>query len=352
MRFDFTDEQRLFRVSTRNLLERECTPEHLRTACKNTTGRSRERWVKLAEAGLLGLLVPETHGGLGLDEVDLILPLEETGRVALPEPVVETAAVGVPLLRDGGVRTLADEWLPRVAAGDAILTVGQPANPCVADAHVADLLLLADGTDVHAVRRDDVALEQQPASDPSRRLFRVEWSPTHATRVARGDDGRRLLEAAFDRGALATGAQLLGIAARLVEVAARYATERQQFGRPIGTFQAVKHMLASVQVRLEFARPVVYRAAFSVARGHPTRALDVSHAKAAASEAAVHAARVALQVHGAIGYTWEVDLHLWMKRAWALEAVWGGRVWHRRRVGAAVLDGVGHAASFGYSPRG
>jgi alkylation response protein AidB-like acyl-CoA dehydrogenase len=110
-------------------------------------------------------------------------------------------------------------------------------------------------------------------------------------------------------------------------------------------------MLASAQVRLEFARPVVYRAAFSVARAAETRAVDVSHAKAAAADAAVHAARAALQVHGAIGYTWEADLHFWMKRAWALEAAWGSRTWHRARVGAAILDGVGHAASFGYSPR-
>jgi alkylation response protein AidB-like acyl-CoA dehydrogenase len=352
VRFDFTDEQRRFQESIRALLARECAPEHLRAAVKSPTGRSPERWAKLARAGLLGLLVPETQGGLGLDEIDLVLPLEETGRVALPEPIVDTAAVGVPLLRDGGARALAGEWLPRLAAGDAILAVGHPANPCVADAHVADLLVLADGADVHAVRRDDVALEPQPASDPLRRLFRVEWSAARATRVARGDEGRRLLEAAFDRGALATAAQLLGVAARLVDAGARYAAERQQFGRPIGSFQAVKHMLANVQVRLEFARPVVHRAAFSVARGLPTRAADVSHAKAAASGAAVAAARAALQVHGAIGYTWEVDLHLWMKRAWALEAVWGNRAWHRARVAAAVIDGVGEAASFGYSPRG
>jgi alkylation response protein AidB-like acyl-CoA dehydrogenase len=110
-------------------------------------------------------------------------------------------------------------------------------------------------------------------------------------------------------------------------------------------------MLASAQVRLEFARPVVYRAAFSVARAAATRAADVSHAKLAASEAAVQAARAALQVHGAIGYTWEADLHFWMKRAWALDATWGGRAWHRARVGAALLDGIGRAASFGYSPR-
>jgi len=352
VRFDFTPDQRLFQESIRSLLVKECPAERLRALAETETGRSPERWRTLAEAGLLALLAPESHGGLGLDEVDLVLPLEETGRVALPEPVVDTAAVGVPLLREASAAALRDEWLPRVSTGEAILAVGHAANPCVSDANVAVLLLLQQGDEIHALRRESVALEAQPCNDPCRRLFRVRWTPRPSTRIAAGDEGRQLLEAAFDRGALATAAQLLGIGQQLVDLAARYATERQQFGRPIGAFQAVKHMLANVQVRLEFARPVVYRAAFSVAHGAETRATDVSHAKAAAGDAAVQAARAALQVHGAIGYTWEANLHFWMKRAWALDAVWGGRAWHRARVGAAVLDGAGRAASFGYSPRG
>jgi alkylation response protein AidB-like acyl-CoA dehydrogenase len=351
VRFDFTADQRLFQESVRNLLEKECPAEGLRALAPTETGRSSERWRRLAEVGLLALLAPESHGGLGLDEVDLVLPLEETGRVALPEPVVETAAVAVPLLRDANARVLRDEWLPRVSAGEAILTVGHDANPCVSDAHVASLLLLQKGDEIHALPRERVALERQPCNDPCRRLFRVRWTAGPDTRIVRGEEGRRLLDAAFDRGALAAAAQLLGIGQQLVDLAARYATERHQFGRPIGAFQAVKHMLANAQVRLEFARPAVYRAAFSVARAAETRAVDVSHAKAAAGEAAVQAARAALQVHGAIGYTWEADLHFWMKRAWALEAVWGGRVWHRARAAAAVLDGTGCAASFGYTPR-
>jgi alkylation response protein AidB-like acyl-CoA dehydrogenase len=348
MRFDFSEDQLLFQQSVRNVLERECTSEHVRALWQTETGRSQERWRKLAEIGLLGLLVPEVHGGLGMDEVDLVLPLEETGRAALPEPVVETI-VGSRLLADAGTADLQQRWLPRVAAGEAILTVGHAANPFVSDAHVADLLLLQDGDDLHAVPRDAVRLERQPCNDPSRWLFRVEWTRRAATRVSGGAAGRAALDAAFDRAALATAAQQLGIGQRLIDRAVRYATEREQFGRPIGSFQAVKHMLANALVRLEFARPVVYRAAFSVACGAETRPLDVSHAKAAASEAAVHAAKVSLQVHGAIGYTWEVDLHVWMKRAWALGAAWGTPLWHRARLGAAILDGADAAPSFGYS---
>ena len=348
MRFQFNEDQRLFQTSVRNMLEKECTPRLVRELWETETGRSPELWSKLAEIGLLGLLVPESHGGLGMDEVDLVLPLEETGRAALPEPVLETAAIGVPLLNALAAPELRERWLPAVASGNAILTVGHAANPFINDAHVAHLLLLQHGDEVHALPREQVNPERQPCNDPSRRLFRVEWTPSGKTRVAAGEEGRRLLDAAFDRGALAAAAQQLGIGQRLVDMAVQYATERHQFDKPIGSFQAIKHMLANVQVRLEFARPVVYRAAFSVARDLGSRAVDVSHAKAVASQAAVQAAKVALQVHGAIGYTWEVDLQIWMKRAWALETAWGGAAWHRARVADSILDGSGPAPTFGY----
>jgi len=340
MQFSFSDEQRTFQASVRTFLERECTPHHVRALWDTDTGRSPERWARLAELGLLGALVPERLGGLGMDETDLVLLLEETGRAALPEPVVDTAAVGVPLLAGLESSALADGWLGRVAEGSAIIAVGHDANEFVADAHVADLLLMQHRDELHAVPRARVEVERQPANDPSRRLFRVTWSPASETRVARGHEGARLLSDALDRGALGAAAQLLGVGQQLVDLAVRYATQREQFGRPIGSFQAVKHMLANVAVRLEFARPVVYRAAVSVACDVATRAVDVSHAKVAAAEAAAQAARVALQVHGAMGYTWEVDLHIWMKRAWALALAWGSTAWHRDRVAQVVLDGA------------
>jgi hypothetical protein len=131
---------------------------------------------------------------------------------------------------------------------------------------------------------------------------------------------------------MGVGAVLVGVADRLIAMAAQYANERSQFGKPIGSFQAVKHQLADALVRVEFARPVVYRAAWSLAEGDPDAGLHASMAKAMASEAATVAARTALQVHGAIGYTWEHDLHLWMKRAWALAAAWGDAAAHRARV--------------------
>lgn len=348
MDFTFNEDQQMFRDSMRDFLSRECTPEKIRASWGTETGRSPELWAKLAEMGLLGMTVPEEHGGLGMNEVDLVLPMEETGRAGLPEPVVETVAVGVPLLRALGSTDLSKQWLPKVAAGEAIVTVGHPLNPTVADAHVAHLLILPHDDEIHAVPREAVKLERQPCSDPSRRLFRVEWTPRADTCVASGDKARELIGAALDRGALACAAQQLGIGQQMIDIAVAYAKEREQFGKPIGSFQAIKHMLASAQVRVEFARPVTYRAAFGVASDSPTRAVEVSHAKVAASDAAVLAAKTALQVHGAIGYTWECDLQIWMKRAWALDAAWGTGTFHRDRVGKALLGTSAPVGSFGF----
>jgi alkylation response protein AidB-like acyl-CoA dehydrogenase len=287
-----------------------------------------------------------------MDEIDLVLLLEETGRAGLSEPVISTAAVAVPLLRDQTSKELGEPWLRRVATGEALLAVGSSVTPFVSDAHVADLLLLPTNGEIHAVAREDAELTYQPSNDPSERIFSVQWAPAAGDVVAVGDDARRLQEAALDRGALGCAAQQLGVAQRLVEMTVEYACQRKQFGKPIGSFQAIKHMLANVQVRLEYARPVVYRAAHSVARGSQQRAVDVSMAKSAASDTAQTAAKVALQVHGALGYTWEQDLHIWMRRAWSLECAWGSSAWHRARVAAAVLDGDAPAGTFGYSAPG
>jgi alkylation response protein AidB-like acyl-CoA dehydrogenase len=338
MRFAFDEEQLRFRDSVRGVLDRVCTPAAVRAVWETDVAHDAGRWSALAELGVLSLLVPEQDGGLGLDEVSLVLPLEESGRAALPEPVVESVAVAVPLLAGLENRAVAAPWLGRLAAGDAVVTVGCAPNPWVAHADVADLLLLARDGELHAVPHADVNVTHVPHLDGALRLFEVEWAPTARTRVANGAHADELLAAAVDRGALATAAQLIGVGQRLIEEAVRYATQREQFGHAIGSFQAIKHMLATAQVRVEFARPVVQRAAFGVARALPTRGRDVSHAKIVAAEAAALAARTALQVHGAIGYTWEVDLHVWMKRAWALETLWGTSGWHRARVAAAVLD--------------
>jgi alkylation response protein AidB-like acyl-CoA dehydrogenase len=312
VRFAFTDEQLAMRDAVRAFLDKECPPKVVRDAWTNDTGRS-GLWSRLGELGVLGVLAPEAHGGFGGNYLDLVLLLEETGRAALPEPVVEHAAVAVPLLDDARAEA--------AAGGDMTVTVA-PASGLVLYADTADLVLLGD----RFVEPGALQLRRHESVDGSRRLFAVAAPPT-STPLA-----------SVDRAALGVAAQLIGLADRMLTMTVEYAKERRQFGVPIGSFQAVKHHLADVALALEFARPLVYRAAWSIARIDGDRSVHVAMAKARASEAALRAGRVALQVHGAIGYTTEYDLHLWMKRAWALAASWGDAAWHDARVGRAILD--------------
>lgn len=351
MEFLFSEDQEMLAQTIRDFLAGECTAEHVRGLWETETGRSPEFWQKLTEIGLPALLVPEEHGGLGMNEVDATLVFEETGRAALAEPLISTAGVAVPLLREIG-GDLASTWLPKIAAGEALVAVGHSQSPFVADAHVADLLLLPDGDDIHAVPRDAVVnVVPQKSNDQSQRLFSPEWTPSPDTLAAEGPVGAALQDAALDRGALACASEQLGVCSTLIEMGALYATQRKQFGVAIGTFQAVKHRLANAKVKLEYARAVVHRAADSVAHATATRSADVSMAKVVASEAATFAAKESLQVHGAIGYTYEQDLHVWMKRAWSHELAWGTGAFHRGRISAALLDGEGAIAAFGFQPR-
>jgi len=266
------------------------------------------------------VLVPEVDGGLGLDETYLAPILEECGRAALPHPIVETAMVAAPLL---GAST-----------GMVTTDLGGPLAPC---AHDADLHLVhQDGRLVRILAsRSAVHHERRPldAVDGARRLGYIEGSREHVELVTDDPDA---IELAFDRGALGTAAVLVGLGQAMVDLTVGYVTERHQFGKPIGSFQAVKHHLADAALALEFARPAVWRAAWSVAHGEPTRARDVSMAKAMASDAAELVGRKALQCHGAIGYTVEADLHLYLKRTWALARSWGDSAHHTDRVADAL----------------
>jgi alkylation response protein AidB-like acyl-CoA dehydrogenase len=312
VRFAFSDEQLAMRDAVRGFLEKECTAKVVRDAWTNDTGRS-GLWPRLGELGVLGVLAPEECGGFGGDLLDLVLLLEETGRTALPEPVLEHAAVAMPLL--DGKRAAA------AATGEITITVA-PASGIPLYADTADLVLVDDDF----VEPGTLSMRRHESVDGSRRLFAIGAPATGPA----GD--------AYDRAALGVAAQLIGLADYMLTMTVEYAKARHQFGVPIGSFQAVKHHLADVALALEFARPLVYRAAWSMARGDGSPSVHVAMAKARASEAALLAGRVALQVHGAIGYTTEYDLHLWMKRAWALAASWGDAAWHDDRVGRAILD--------------
>lgn len=350
MEFNFTEDQRLLQETVRDFLSGECTVDFVRGQWQTETGRSPEFWAKFAEIGVPGILVPEEHGGLGMNEIDLVLVMVEIGRAALAEPVVPTAAVAVPLLRDCGNDALAAEWLPKIAAGEAIVAVGQPSSPLVPEAEVADLLILRSGDGLYAVPKNSARITPQRSNDPSQKLATVEFDPLPDQLIASGEDADRLETAALDRGALAAAAQQLGACDQLIAMSVEYTSERKQFGVPIGSFQAVKHQIADVKVMLEYARSHVERAAHSVAQGVESRSVDVSMAKISAGEAALQAASASLQVHGALGYTWEQDLHVWMRRAWTLDLAWGETAWHRERVAGALFEDQLPAISFGFTP--
>lgn len=338
MRFSFTQDQELSKKSLRELLEKSCTPGMLRAAWETDTGRIPELWEKLAEFGVIGMLAPEAHGGMGLTEVDFVGLLEECGRAALPGPLLETSAVAVPLLVALGAHERALSLLAPVAAGKTVVAVALESRPYVSDAHLADFILAERGDEAHLVPRERVDMMiRQESVDHARRLFRVSFRADDKTRIGRGKNVAAAFADASSRGALAASAELVGLGARVVEMTIEYAKTREQFGQPIGSFQAVKHQLVDAHLGLAFARPLVYRAAHSLAHADPSRSTHVSSAKALASDAASRAARVALQVHGAIGYSYEHDLHLFMKRIWALAAAWGDATWHRQRVADDIL---------------
>ena len=347
MDFTFTEDQLLFQDSVRDFLVNEVTPERIRASWETDTGRDEQLWAQLAELGLTGMTVPEEFGGLGMTELDFVLLAQECGYVALPEPLVLSAMVAVPMLVELGGE-LASEWLPRIAAGEARVVVGMEQNLLVEDAHLADLLLLQRGDTLVAATQDQVTLSHNESVDPSRKLYAVDVNAGAAV-VAEGDTAATLIASALNRGALGAAAQALGLAQRMIDISVQYTSERHQFGQAIGAFQAVKHHMANVAVRLEYAKAPVHRAAYEVAGTGALAAHAVSQAKLVACEAANLAAKNSIQVHGAMGYTWEVDLHIFMKKAWALANTWGDAGFHKSRVADHIFaDGValGAGATF------
>jgi alkylation response protein AidB-like acyl-CoA dehydrogenase len=301
MDFTFSDEQMMFAETARTLFADSCTPDHWRKMMEAGAVRDDARWAQIVETGLTLVLLPESAGGIGLSETDFALIAQEAGYVALPEPLVESAGVAAPML--------------------AALA---PDSDALADPMAT--LLHKDG-EAYLATPDQVGLTAQPSIDPFRRLFTVEWSPANATPL-----GRANWDLALNRAALFNAAMGLGLAQRAVDMAVDYARERQQFGKPIGSYQAVKHHLASAQVAIEFARPVVIAATAEIGHHDVQARARVSHAKIVALEAADKAARASIQVHGAMGYSWEVDVHLLLKRALALGQSWGTPAFHRARI--------------------
>ena len=292
MRFTFTEDQLAFRDSFKSFLAEACVPSVVRAAWEQ---RPSELWGQLAELGLLALELPEEQGGLELSPIDMVLLWEESGYSALPLPFLEATALA-PLLPADLAR--------RVGAGEALVTLGARAW----DADIAEAVVV--GTTLSR----DFSTGPRNSVDGARRLFDVVIQ-----------EGETIADPA-PRATLAASAQLLGLGRRMLDMTVDYAKVRRQFSKPIGSFQAVQFHLADALLRLEFAAPLVYLAAATM------DPLHIAMAKASANEAAHVAGRKALQCHGAIGYSFEYDLHLWMKRVWALADAWRDPAWHRARV--------------------
>lgn len=351
MDFTFTEDQLAFREAISRFLMTEAPPELLRDIWDTEQGRSPELRGKMAEQGLTALSVPEAQGGLGMDDITWALLTQELGYYAIADSMADTAYVATGLLNalPAGTR-LREELLSRIAEGSARIAVGHSVNPLVADVHLADVVLQEHQGEIHALYRDDIGFERNPSIDSSRRLSRVNFEPSDATRLVGSEQGRAVWSETLNRGALAVAGQSLGLAQRMLDLSVDYVTQRKQFGKPIGSFQAVKHKLADVASKIEFAKPVLYHAAHALAHNQATANLNVSHAKLACCEAAWLAARHGIQVHGAMGYTWEVDLQMFMKRAWALDSAWGDRAFHTSRVAETLLADtaqIGPSFTFG-----
>jgi alkylation response protein AidB-like acyl-CoA dehydrogenase len=325
MRFVLDAEQRLFGETLHRLLTEADTPALIRRWAAGDHDRT--LWSALGEAGVFALAVPERHGGAGPLPVELVVAMHELGRHAVPGPIVETLAAAA-LIGGVGDGAAVAEWLPTIAAGEAMLSLVPPGPVRRAlDADAADLILLADGETLSSAAPEGPAAR---SLDPARRLFAV----VGRERLGAGPAVPRATAKAYDLGVLASSAQLLGLGRWLLDTTVEYARTRRQFRRAIGEFQAVKHHLANVLTGLEFARPLVYGAALSF--GSPQFSRDVSAAKAATADTAYTAARIALQVHGAIGYTDEYDPSLWIRKVRALRSAWGTPAEHRARVLAAL----------------
>ncbi len=374
--FGLSEDQEALQRAAREFLARECPPALVRETARTPDGVPRDLYAKMAELGWMGLAVPEKDGGLGLGTLDLALVVEELGRAAAPGPFLGTQLVIAALL-GGGSAAQRRAWLPRLVSGEAFgalayleesdrhdaTGIGLRARKAGAGHRLAgtklfvqgvpgaDVLLVAarsragagpHGISLFLVETAAASVRVRPAEtiDLTRRVGEVELRDVAVERAAlvgRAGEGWPLLARLLDLGAVLTAADSLGGAARALEMAVEYSRVRQQFGRPIGSFQAIKHMAAEMVADVEPARSLVWYAAY--AADHRPRAAARAAAIAKARLGDVYSATVnrSVQMHGGIGFTWEHDLHLWFKRACSNEVAFGDPTYHRERL--AALDG-------------
>ena len=372
MDFGFSEEQEMLRSSARDFLAKEAPMTYVRKMMDDEVGFTAELWKKMADLGWMGLILPEQYGGSGLDFVDLIVVLEEMGRLVLPGPFFSTVVLGGVALLDGGSAALKDALLPKLASGELRVTLAQlePSGRWdadgiqlaakadgggfvlsgtklfVPDAHTADHMVVAgrapgstgtDGISLFLVdaKAPGITTTQLKTMDQTRKLGEVVLKDVRvpADRVLGPvGQGWALLDRVIDRGKVGLCAEMCGGAQRVLEMSVDYAKVREQFGKPIGSFQAIQHKCANMLVEVESSKSVTYYAAWAVANGVAEAPLAAAMAKAYCSDAYRHVSGEGIQIHGGIGFTWEHDMHIYFKRAKSSEVTFGDATWNRELV--------------------
>jgi len=376
MDFGFSEEQEMLRTAARDFLAKECDSTYVRKMMDDERGYADGFWRHMAALGWMGLALPEAYGGSGLSFIDLVVVLEEMGRVVAPGPFFSTVVQGAVALMEGGSDAQKQELLPKVAEGKALLSVAQlePSGRWdadgvtleakkdgagfrlsgtklfVPDGHTADVLIVAarapgskgrDGIGLFLVdgKAAGVKTSLLKTMDQTRKLAEVTLQNVAVgnDRVL-GDaaDGWRLLERIVDRGKVGLCAEMCGGAQRVLEMSVDYAKVREQFGRPIGSFQAIQHKCANMLVEVESSKSITYYAGWAVANDVAEAPLAAAMAKAYCSDAYRHTAGEGIQIHGGIGFTWEHDMHLYFKRAKSSEVTFGDATWNRELVAQLI----------------
>ncbi|GIW42826.1 MAG: acyl-CoA dehydrogenase [Candidatus Binatia bacterium] len=378
MDFGFSEEQELLRQTAREFLEKECPVTYARQMMEDERGYLPDKWQKMADLGWMGLIFPEEYGGSGLDMVDLTVILEEMGRVVLPGPFFPTVLLGGMAVLLGGTEEQKRKVLPAIASGKHKATlawleesgawdaagIAMPARKergsfilqgtklFVHDAHNADWMVVAartqpgnseEGVSLFLVdaQTPGVRTRVMKTMDQTRKLCEVEFDgvvvpPNYL--LGEENQGWSLLEKLADRAKVGLCAEMCGGMDKVLEMSVAYAKVREQFGRPIGSFQAIQHKCANMLVQVESSKSATYYAAWAVSNDVPEAHLAASMAKAYCSDAYRTVAGEGIQIHGGIGFTWEHDMHLYFKRAKSSEVTFGDATWNRELVAREVLD--------------
>jgi alkylation response protein AidB-like acyl-CoA dehydrogenase len=375
MDFDFTQEQVMLRDLTREFLSRESTSRAVRTLMDDERGFSDATWQQMADMGLQGLAIDAGYGGQGLGMVDLALVLDEMGRAAYPAPFFATTVLAAGAIAASGQENQMARYLPDIAAGRtratlALIESALSWTPAMVNlraerrgdgfvlsgvkrfvpfAHVADLMLVVartssgeDGTTVFAVAGDAAGMLQKPnvEMDRTNRTSTVTFDNVSVGAdavIGEVDRGWAIIGPVLERAAVAAAAEMLGASRRCMEMSVEYAKVRQQFGQPIGMFQAIKHACSEMLLEVENSHGATYYAAWAMDAGSPDASLAASAAKAYVGDASRKVCGSSIQVHGGIGFTWEYDLHLYFKRAKHFEPLYGDADFHRERALQLVL---------------